>query len=421
MKACQDVSLAGQRRGLKPGTRSGLWANFAYAIDQLRPRMVVIENVRGLLSAEAHSDVEQCAWCVGGAADGEPALRALGAVLGDLAELGYDAAWHGLRAADVGAPHGRFRVFIVARPTPDADDERYQGGDGPAGRWGNGSADYDHTDRDTDSSWTRAIEPIQEWAPSHPGGAGATAEDANGAARREWRVAAPGQAAGRWARTDAGGRGGASAADTDGHPVRHQPVSEPRSGRQAVPGHTGTDAPADASGDGWDKGRPESARFVGGPDASFGGDEPCSACGCAEWLHDADGFCAGPCRGRCAQAPADAHRDGRESLRVVQSIERDPHGRSGPDVAWGDYEPAIRRWEAVLGRPAPAPTEPGAKGQPRLSPRFVEWMIGIPDGWVTGVPGLTRNDQLKILGNGVVPQQAEAAVRRLLAALERAA
>jgi len=48
-------------------------------------------------------------------------------------------------------------------------------------------------------------------------------------------------------------------------------------------------------------------------------------------------------------------------------------------------------------------------------------MIGIPDGWVTGVPGLTRNDQLKILGNGVVPQQAEAAVRRLLAALERAA
>jgi DNA (cytosine-5)-methyltransferase 1 len=68
----------------------------------------------------------------------------------------------------------------------------------------------------------------------------------------------------------------------------------------------------------------------------------------------------------------------------------------------------------VTGTPAPAPTEPGAKGQPRLSPAFVEWMMGLPAGWVTAVPGLSRNDQLKALGNGVVPQQAAAALRLLL-------
>ena len=61
---CQDVSLAGARRGLKDGTRSGLWSEFAKAIEVLKPGLVVIENVRGLLSATAHSDVEYCAWCM---------------------------------------------------------------------------------------------------------------------------------------------------------------------------------------------------------------------------------------------------------------------------------------------------------------------------------------------------------------------
>lgn len=75
----------------------------------------------------------------------------------------------------------------------------------------------------------------------------------------------------------------------------------------------------------------------------------------------------------------------------------------------------MRRWEAISGRPAPSPTEAGPKGAQRLSPAFVEWMMGLPEGWVTDVPGLTRNEQLKALGNGVVPQQAAAALRSLLA------
>lgn len=112
---CQDLSLAGRRKGLRPGTRSGLWADFRNAIEALRPSIVIIENVRGLLSgcAESDSDVEPCPGCVG---DGEhrPLVRALGRVLGDLAALGFDAEWGSLQASDVGAPHGRFRVFVVA-------------------------------------------------------------------------------------------------------------------------------------------------------------------------------------------------------------------------------------------------------------------------------------------------------------------
>jgi hypothetical protein len=84
------------------------------------------------------------------------------------------------------------------------------------------------------------------------------------------------------------------------------------------------------------------------------------------------------------------------------------------EVSWGKFEPAIRRWEAVMGRPAPAPTLPDGKdGAHRLSPLLTEWMMGLPLGWITS-HGLSRNDELKMAGNGVVPQQAELALRILL-------
>ena len=113
---CQDLSLAGKRAGLAEGTRSGLWSEYLRAIETIRPRLVVIENVRGLLSAKAHSNLEHCPWCMGEAERTEPDLRALGAVLGDLASVGYDSKWAGVRASDAGAPHQRFRVFIIAYP-----------------------------------------------------------------------------------------------------------------------------------------------------------------------------------------------------------------------------------------------------------------------------------------------------------------
>lgn len=93
---CQDISNAGKQAGLA-GERSGLWFEFARIIGELRPRYALIENVSALLG------------------------RGLDTVLCDLATLGYDAEWHCIPAASVGAPHIRDRVFIVAyTPEPRA-------------------------------------------------------------------------------------------------------------------------------------------------------------------------------------------------------------------------------------------------------------------------------------------------------------
>ncbi|MET8399604.1 DNA cytosine methyltransferase [Streptomyces sp900116325] len=83
---------------------------------------------------------------------------------------------------------------------------------------------------------------------------------------------------------------------------------------------------------------------------------------------------------------------------------------SGEPVRWGKYAAAIARWESTTGRPTPRPTD----DRRRLSAPFVEWMMGLSDGHVTAVPDLSRNAQLRALGNGVVPQQAAAALRHLL-------
>jgi hypothetical protein len=70
---------------------------------------------------------------------------------------------------------------------------------------------------------------------------------------------------------------------------------------------------------------------------------------------------------------------------------------------WGRYALAIRRWEYLTGRGAPSPTLVSDEGQYRPAPRFVEWLMGLPDGWVTDSGlGLTPPEQLTALGNGVV-------------------
>lgn len=110
--------------------------------------------------------------------------------------------------------------------------------------------------------------------------------------------------------------------------------------------------------------------------------------------------------------------NGRQSGRTLTAAGPpwQPPGRPVPGhaaMAWGDYEPAIRRWEQILGHRAPPPAEPGPAARPRLSASFAEWMMGIP-GLVTGVPGLSRTAQLRLIGNGVVPQRAAAALRLLI-------
>jgi DNA (cytosine-5)-methyltransferase 1 len=88
---CQDISHAGKGAGLA-GERSGLWSEIARLVGELRPRYVIVENVSALLG------------------------RGLDRVLGDLAEIGYDAEWHCIPASYVGARHIRDRVWIIAHP-----------------------------------------------------------------------------------------------------------------------------------------------------------------------------------------------------------------------------------------------------------------------------------------------------------------
>jgi len=111
----------------------------------------------------------------------------------------------------------------------------------------------------------------------------------------------------------------------------------------------------------------------------------------------------------------------RNGVLQTDSVERAIfHSGEVTAVSWGKFEPAIRRWEVVMNRPAPAPTLPdGKEGAHRLSPWFTEWMMGLPEGWICDPEiGLTRNEQLKACGNGVVPQQAELALRILLEGID---
>lgn len=108
---------------------------------------------------------------------------------------------------------------------------------------------------------------------------------------------------------------------------------------------------------------------------------------------------------------ADAKRDGPGAQRL---------GDTPCAFQWGPYEPAVRRWEGITGRSAPAPVELGTRGQRRLAAPFVEWLMGLPAGYIAGL-GLPRSGELRALGNGVVPQQAEEALRWLARASQESA
>lgn len=152
------------------------------------------------------------------------------------------------------------------------------------------------------------------------------------------------------------------------------------------------------------------------------GPDLCERCGHDDLVHDADGFCAScspqDCRdiqhGENLLPTPRATRGGSNTeIAYLAGGERsDEHRTQGvvevPEGAqWGPYAAAIQRWELALGRPAPDPTEAGPKGGRRLSARFVEWLMGLPLGWLTDPEiGLSRTEQLRALGNGVVERQA---------------
>lgn len=292
---CQDLSLAGKRAGMATGTRSGLWESMAAAVETIRPRLVVWENVQGALSARAYSPVESEPWMLGTPSNG-PALRAAGRVAGDLAQLGYDCRWAVVRASDAGAPHQRARFFLIGYPDGQPWDVRRPtaSGQAPSGR--------------------------PQCEPTRPG---------------------------------------------DGPLIPTPTASDHKAGRhQDGTGHSLTQA----------------VQLLPTPSASdavFG-------------------------------LPRTSGRTPEKSTKLATRLEY---------TDFGNYAPAIARWEKVTGRAAPPPTNPPRRegGKPQLSARFVEWMMGLPDGHVTGPDlDLSREKQLRMLGNGVVPQQAALAVHTLI-------
>lgn len=85
---------------------------------------------------------------------------------------------------------------------------------------------------------------------------------------------------------------------------------------------------------------------------------------------------------------------------------------------WGRYAHAIAGWEHITARPAPDPALTTEDRLPRPAPEFVEWVMGLPPGWVTDpAHGLTQNQAIAALGNGVLPLQASAAIDALMPAI----
>ncbi len=125
-----------------------------------------------------------------------------------------------------------------------------------------------------------------------------------------------------------------------------------------------------------------------------------------------------PCARDFKDGTADRIRDGKVQTDSVAKTVINSGEVNG--VNFGKFQAAIDRWARVIGRPAPAPTLPDGKdGNHRLSPLFTEWLMGLPEGWITDPSlGISRADQLKLAGNGVCPQQAELALTILLDGVE---
>lgn len=404
---CQDVSLAGRRRGMKDGTRSGLWSEFAKAIDEIRPDWVVIENVRGLLSADAAVDMEPCPLCVG--EDPEHVLRALGAVLGDLAELGFDAEWAGIRASDIGAPHGRFRVFILAWPRERATpDTGHRTGDRQRART---------EPRQGGEAARLKLLSTPDTVPEAPN-TGSNSHKAGNV------VGLGNQVMSLLPTPDAysGNRGGSQDPDKrrdGGHTVSLADVAEHRL--------LGTPRVASAHGAGSLERRQAETNIesqvllLPTPNVAMADGGQTSRSGDRRGERLLGGIAADSADNQLMPTPR-ATRGGSSTemsyaMGGHRSDEERPQGVVTPGANWGPYAAAIIRWERTIGRGAPAPVRNDGKGgKPRLNPELTEWMMGWPAGWVTnpGI-GLSRAEQLKACGNGVVPQQAAAAIREMLA------
>jgi DNA (cytosine-5)-methyltransferase 1 len=268
---CQPFSHAGSRKG--KNDERHLWPYVRDAIYALRPRYAILENVSGHLTL--------------GLAD----------VLSDLTQIGFNAEWGTYRASDIGAPHRRERVFIIA-----------------------------HASRGARGTGAGRCDPESERSTGSPAHVSHLVTDTVDIGLQQSNVGL-----------------------------------RPKLGISATTGHSG---PAT-----------DNRTTTNGNTNSIDVSEI-----------------------RQVQV------EGADSGRICEV-------NAGQSANWGKYAQAITRWERLT-RPAPDPTYQRGERQ-RLNPAFVEWMMGLPEGHVTG-HGLSTAKQLKMLGNGVVPQQAAAAISQLM-------
>lgn len=457
---CQDLSGAGKRRGMTEGTRSNLWVQMREAIAIIKPSIVVWENVRGAYSARADSDVESEPGLLGTFGADRPALRALGRVLGDLSELGFDAEIVPVRASDAGAPHARFRVFVIA-VAQDAGRvlgrARRHAGAREAAR-GRASA---VSGRSGGARAAKAVALLPTPIVSDTNGAAADDRREHTQLRSEARLfptprATDGEKGGP---NQHGSKGDLTlpssvqmfptpqVADAEGgHATRSGSLSdEPLLPRLVTlfPTPTASD------------GERHSLTYPGGNSTLEGAVGQLMATpttrdwkdgaanenvdintllGRQVWLfptpraQDFEATMGSPGAERHVEA-------GNGSLVEVIGAAKLPRLEHGViadyEALWAsiddqapfwvtekgvDYWPAISRWARVLGRPAPSPTIPDGKdGRHRLNPAFDEWMMGCDRGWLTNSAiwadsgysySKIRNAVLKAAGNGVVTRQA---------------
>ena len=115
------------------------------------------------------------------------------------------------------------------------------------------------------------------------------------------------------------------------------------------------------------------------------------------------------------------HREVKSRKEIAELKKRSPGGYRNlreevvnkAGFEWSKFRQAISRWEKIMNIPAPSPTKPDEKnGSIRLNSGFTEWMMGLKPGWITG-SNLSRTEELRMTGNGVVPQQAKRALQIL--------
>ena len=296
-------------------------------------------------------------------------MRALGAVLGSLADLGYDARWKGVRAADAGAPHNRFRIFITAWPS---DSNPYSNGFNSRG------------------GYSRTVTKSQPYR-----GLGLVTWADRAAENNLDLLRTP------VADETGGGAVSPAMAKAKGQTLRltGQIIDLVEPGRLPTPNTMDHLPPRD--GEAMEK---HLHRGNTGSRRSSSGNLR------EDILNLPTPVASEGIKATNRQNAEQRAKTGQVFLtNVAQTIIQ---GKT----EWGQYEAAVRRWETVLGREAPKPTEAtGRDGQQQLSAKFTEWMMGLDEGWITSPEiGLTRNEALKACGNGVVPQQAVLALRGLL-------